>query len=97
MKISDIFQSRAKGVTASLTPMHHDVMDVLFTAKLASFNLDDALNLVVQDGSIFRYTTIAENHSRIKLVVIRSLDGLTKTNLIRKTSENDERFEWTLT
>ena len=96
MKISEAFKDRAKNVTALLTSIHHDAMDILFAAEFDSFTLADVIALLEKDRTILRHEIIAENNNRIKLISVRMLDGLLDTELITKASNHDESYCWNL-
>ena len=96
MKLSEIFRVRAKGVTALLTTIHHDAMDILFAGEFDSFTLADVIALLEKDGNIVRHEIIAENKNRIKLISVRMLKGLCATDITRELPGKKGVFVWNL-
>lgn len=96
MKISELFKDRAKGVTALLTSIHHEAMDVLISAELESFTLDVVIDLLAEDEAICSDEIISENRDRLRLIAARVLDGLGDTGLIRELPDHDGTFVWSL-
>jgi hypothetical protein len=95
MKISDVFKIRARNVTAPLTSIHHDAMDILYSANFDTFNLAKMIELLEMDGTIMRHEIVEENSNRIRLISARTLDGLLETELIKKASSgNDGSYCW---
>jgi hypothetical protein len=72
-----------------LAPLHHQAMDRIFSAFSKEFSFDDALQLIANEPAIVDSTPIAGNAGRLKLLVIRVVDGLAGVGMIVE-SEVDE-------
>lgn len=97
MIISDEFKRRAKNTTGSLTPMHHEAMDILYAANLDGFTLDQVVALLEKDGTMLRHDVIAENKTRIRVIAARMLDRLLETELIiQRSPGRDGLYSWVL-
>jgi hypothetical protein len=68
-----------------LTSLHHHVMDRVFAEFADGFSFDDILELTEKDPEIVDTTWIEGNLNRVRLLVMRALDGLVAVEMLKES------------
>ena len=77
-------RSKNRGLQ-TLGPLHHHIMDRVFEHFSHHFTNEDVLNMAMESLTITNHSAIAGNPHRIKLLVIRALEGMVSTQLIEQS------------
>lgn len=90
MQLHEEFLRRARGAgQLPLSPLHHHVMDQTISGRMGSFSFEDIYNEAKADPTVRDNVGMAENPNRIRLVVIRALEGLVAVGLLREETMSD--------
>lgn len=92
------YLSRRDGTEfARLSPLHHHVINCIFSEMKDGFCFDDVFQHVARDTEIVDAPSMAGNLGRVKLVVIRALDALVSVEMLNVTNSERESYHlcWT--
>lgn len=67
-------------------------MDQIYLVLEDGFSFDDIYQITVTDEEIVGAASMAGNLGRVKLVVIRALQGLVATGMLRESAEEPKQY-----
>jgi hypothetical protein len=76
----------------ALSGLHHYLMDRVFVDFDDGFSFDDVLQKAAADPKIFESVAIAGNGVRLKVFVIRVIEGLVSVGMLREVVSDVKRY-----